>query len=69
MTTKAIRGFALLTPERRAEISRKGGMSVPAEKRTYSIDKSKASESGIKGGQNRAKAGWERKKHLLDREG
>jgi len=49
--------------------SRKGGKSVPAEKRTYSIDKSKASESGIKGGQNRAKAGWERKKHLLDREG
>jgi len=69
MTTKAIRGFALLSPERRAQISSKGGKSVPAEKRTYSIDKSKASESGIKGGQNRAKAGWERKKHLLDREG
>lgn len=59
---KAMRGFALLSPERRAEISRKGGQSVPAEKRTYSIDKSKASESGKVGG------ALSRKRAVTDRE-
>ena len=53
---KSPRGFALLSPERRAQISSMGGKSVPAEKRTYSIDKSKASTSGLKGGLARKRA-------------
>jgi len=32
-----------------------GGKAVPADKRTYSIDKSKASESGVKGGLAKAR--------------
>jgi len=39
-----------MSPTRRSEISSMGGKAVPADKRTYSIDKSKASESGVKGG-------------------
>jgi hypothetical protein len=50
METKKPRGFACMSPDRRSEISRMGGKAVPADKRTYSIDKSKASESGVKGG-------------------
>ena len=68
MQPKKMKGFALLTPERRAQIASMGGKAVPPEKRTYSIDKSKAVESGIKGGHGRAQSAWERKKHLLDRE-
>lgn len=60
---KAMRGFALLSPEKRAEISSKGGKSVPAEKRTYSLDKTKASHSGKIGG------GLSRKRAVTDREG
>lgn len=60
---KSPRGFALLSPERRAQISSKGGKSVPAEKRTYSIDKSKASESGKIGG------AFSRKRAVTDRGG
>jgi general stress protein YciG len=66
---KQKRGFACISPERRREIASMGGKSVPPEKRTYSIDKSKAVESGVKGGVGRARSAWEKKKHLLDREG
>lgn len=44
------RGFAALTPERRAEISRKGGASVPAEKRSFSVSQKLAAAAGAKGG-------------------
>ena len=45
-----LRGFAALSPERRREIARKGGQSVPAEKRTFAKDRELAAEAGRKGG-------------------
>jgi len=63
METKKPRGFACMTPDRRSEIARMGGQAVPADKRTYSIDKSKASASGKIGGS------LSRKRALTDREG
>jgi uncharacterized protein len=42
------RGFAALSPERRAEISRKGGSSVPPEKRYFAMDNQAAVEAGKK---------------------
>ena len=33
---KAKRGFAAMSPEKRREIARKGGASVPSEKRSFS---------------------------------
>lgn len=44
------RGFAAISLERRREISRLGGKSVPAEKRTFFKDRKQASEAGKKGG-------------------
>jgi len=60
---KKPRGFACLSPELRSQIARMGGQAVPASKRTYSIDKSKASESGRIGG------AMSRKRAVTDREG
>lgn len=60
---KKPRGFACLSPERRSEVARMGGQAVPADKRTYSIDKSKASASGKIGG------AMSRKRAVTDREG
>lgn len=48
---KARRGFACMTPERRAEIARKGGASVPAHKRAYAKDRALAASAGRKGGE------------------
>lgn len=47
---RARRGFALLTPERRKEVAAKGGSSVPAHKRSFSVDHSLALRAGSKGG-------------------
>jgi general stress protein YciG len=44
-------GFAAMGDEKQREIARKGGVSVPAEKRTFSQDPKLASEAGRKGGQ------------------
>lgn len=44
------RGFAAMTAEKRAEISRKGGASVPAEKRSFSLSSALARTAGAKGG-------------------
>ena len=44
------RGFASMTPEKRREIARMGGKSVPKEKRAYSVNRDLASKSGKKGG-------------------
>lgn len=44
------RGFAAMNPERRKEIARKGGASVPSEKRSFSVNKELAQRAGIKGG-------------------
>lgn len=51
-TPKQRRGFACLTPERRREISAKGGASVAPEKRSFHKDPALASTAGRKGGQN-----------------
>lgn len=44
------RGLASLSPERRAEIARKGGASVPAEKRSFAQNRNLARTAGAKGG-------------------
>ena len=44
------RGFASWTPERRAEIARLGGKSVPADRRSFSQSKDLAASAGAKGG-------------------
>jgi general stress protein YciG len=48
---KSERGFASMSEEERREIARKGGESVPDEKRSFSQDRELASEAGRKGGQ------------------
>lgn len=45
------RGFASMDPERRREIARKGGASVPADKRSFSQNRSLAADAGRKGGE------------------
>ncbi|WP_424362948.1 general stress protein [Methylocystis parvus] len=49
---KSTRGFASMSPEKRREIARKGGLAVPAEKRSFSQDPALASKAGKKGGQS-----------------
>ena len=49
---KSKRGFASMSPERRSEIARKGGLSVKAENRAFSKDRALASNAGKKGGQS-----------------
>jgi general stress protein YciG len=46
------RGFASMSEERRREIASKGGKSVPADKRAFSMNPALASEAGRKGGHN-----------------
>lgn len=46
----ALRGFAAMDAERRREIARKGGKSVPDEKRSFAQDRTLAAEAGRKGG-------------------
>jgi general stress protein YciG len=52
-TTKprARRGFAAMNPDRRREIARKGGASVPGEKRSFAKDRDLAASAGRKGGE------------------
>ena len=45
------RGFASMDPERQREIARKGGASVPADKRAFSQNRSLAVNAGRKGGE------------------
>jgi general stress protein YciG len=44
------RGFAAMDPERRREIARRGGASVPSEKRSFAQDRGLAADAGRKGG-------------------
>jgi general stress protein YciG len=46
------RGFAAMDAEKQREIARKGGRSVPNEKRSFSQDHQLASEAGRKGGRS-----------------
>ena len=47
----ARRGFAAMDKERQREIARKGGASVPDEKRSFSQDRDLAASAGRKGGE------------------
>ena len=47
----ARRGFAAMDKERQREIARKGGASVPDEKRSFSQDRGLAATAGRKGGE------------------
>jgi len=51
-SAKCKRGFASMDPERRREIARMGGKSVPPEKRSFSQSSSLAVRAGRKGGQS-----------------
>jgi general stress protein YciG len=51
MNNTSRRGFASMDPDRRREIARMGGRSVPAEKRSFSQNRDLAAEAGRKGGQ------------------
>jgi len=44
------RGFASMSPERRAALASLGGRSVAAENRAFSKDRKLASKAGSKGG-------------------
>lgn len=45
------RGFAAMDEAKQREIARKGGASVPDEKRSFSQDRNLASAAGRKGGE------------------
>ncbi len=49
---KSDRGFASMDEQKRRAISRKGGESVPAAKRSFSQDPHLAAQAGRKGGQS-----------------
>ena len=44
------RGFAAMDPERRREIARRGGASVPSDKRSFAQNRNLAADAGRKGG-------------------
>ena len=46
------RGFASMDDAKQRDIARKGGESVPNEKRSFSKDRELASEAGRKGGES-----------------
>ena len=46
------RGFASMDPDKQRAIARKGGESVPNEKRSFSQNPALAAEAGRKGGQS-----------------
>lgn len=48
---KARRGFAAMDPEKQREIARKGGQSVPSDKRSYSANRDLARAAGKLGGE------------------
>lgn len=54
MTTPKLRGFAHMkkhNPERMAEIARKGGASVPSDKRSFALNRDLAVSAGRTGGE------------------
>lgn len=50
-TGKQRRGFASMDPVKRLEIARKGGASVPSDKRSFSRDRDLAASAGRTGGE------------------
>jgi uncharacterized protein len=53
--SKKPRGFAAMDQEKQRAISRKGGESVPDEKRSFSQNRELAAEAGRKGGTARGR--------------
>jgi general stress protein YciG len=51
-SSTSTRGFASMDPEKQRAIARKGGESVPHEKRSFSQNPGLAAEAGRKGGQS-----------------
>ena len=49
--SKSARGFASMDPAKQREIARKGGESVPNEKRSFSQNRELAASAGRKGGE------------------
>ncbi|RZJ02094.1 MAG: stress-induced protein [Brevundimonas sp.] len=49
-TRKKLRGFALLSPEKRKQMSALGGASLPPEKRSFSTNRELARKAGQAGG-------------------
>lgn len=49
-TVSSKRGFASMDRDKQREIARKGGQSVPDEKRSFSKNHQLASDAGRKGG-------------------
>ena len=62
---KSKRGFASMSPEKRAAIARLGGRAVKPENRAFSKDRALASRSGRKGG---ASVKGENRTFSLDRQ-
>ena len=50
-----------MTPERRREVARKGGASVPSEKRSFAKDRDLAATAGRKGGETSRGGGASKK--------
>ncbi len=50
-TRKSNRGFASMDRDKQRAIARKGGESVPNEKRSFSQDRALAAAAGRKGGE------------------
>lgn len=55
------RGFASMDRAKQREIARKGGESVPDEKRSFSQNPQLASEAGRKGGESRRSENGQRR--------
>jgi len=68
---KSSRGFASMDPEKQRAIARKGGKSVPDEKRSFSQNPDLAARAGRKGGQsvNPAKRSFSRDHALASEAG
>jgi general stress protein YciG len=68
---KSNRGFASMDPEKQRAIARKGGQSVPDEKRSFSQNPELAARAGRKGGQsvNPAKRSFSRDHTLASEAG
>ncbi|MCX7899970.1 MAG: KGG domain-containing protein [Methylocystis sp.] len=68
---KSNRGFASMDPEKQRAIARKGGQSVPDEKRSFSQNPDLAARAGRKGGQsvNPAKRSFSRDHALASEAG
>ena len=61
---KRPRGFAAMSPEMRVKIAKKGGASVPGEKRSFHKDRDLAARAGRLGGEASRGGGRKRQQEL-----